>query len=173
MNSLFADYVTSGAFTISLSRHQVASLGMAQGGARWINSGGALQRKGLVECVPAPKPLDERGVEFRPTRAGLLCLGMLTEAGLNNGVEDPMALEFAHMRAEVDALRQAASDARLTAQSAMARKGELEAELENARREISRLKTGEDRKLFMPTVRLRDPLPDLSDAAILARAGDA
>lgn len=162
-NPRFSDYVTSGAFVMSLTRNQISGLStVCASGEGWIPNAASLERKGLVELLPAPGKFEAERTEYRATRAGLLCAALIYEAGLSNGPPDPVAAEFDAMRAEMLACRQEAKEARLCARSSLARLGEAEAELKNALGEIARLKTGQHQKLQMH-FRVRDPLPDVSD----------
>lgn len=104
-NPRFSEYVTSGAFNLSLSRHQVSAIGMMVGAGASPFSGAALERKGLAEAVSKPSFGGDDGYEFRLTNAGLICARLLCEAGLSNGPEDPAAVELAAMRAELEAER--------------------------------------------------------------------
>lgn len=172
MNPRFSDYVTSGAFSLTLTRNQIAGLGQLNAdGAGYVHNAATLERKGLIEILPRPDRWQEDRTEFRLTRAGLLCLAMLGEAGLSNDrAADPVAGEFQAMRDELVALREEASAARQTARAAIARREEAETELENAQRRIRELRTGKHERLTLNFVRIRDPLPEISDAELKARA---
>jgi hypothetical protein len=182
-NHRFAEYATSGAFNLTLARNQVSALAMIAAGASGYSvSEVALERKGLVEAVAKPSTHDADRIEFRPTHAGLLCLGLLVEAGLTNGAPDPVAAELAAMRAELASLRHEARDQHRLAWSAMARREETEAELVAAQRRIKDLETEQGlglklkpqfaRDAAMPMVRKRDYHPELSDAELRAAIGE-
>lgn len=162
-NPRFSEYTTSGAFSFALTRNQVSSLSILEGGAPGYSSHimAGLERKGLAEPFPAPTADNPEQIEFRPTLAGLLTAALCREAGLTNGAPDPVAAELAALKAEVAAARIQAADARRAARSAIARKEEAELELENAQRIARR-----DR----PKVRIlvRDPTPERSDEQLIA-----
>jgi len=163
MNSRFSEYATSGAFTLSLTRNQVSALAMLEGGGpAWDSAVAALERKGLAEPVPQPTESDPTRVEMRATRAGLLVAALTQEAGLTNGPPDPAAVELANLRAEILKMRSAVIEAEKTARSALARKAELEWELENERRKAA------ERRLALRIIP-RDPLAGLTDAELMAR----
>lgn len=166
MNGRFAEYATSGAFTLALSRNQVSSLIMLEGGAYCglAPSFAALERKGLAEAVPAPTPDNPERVEFRPTHAGLLTIALTREAGLTNGSRDPVAAELASLRAEIEARRVEAADALTLARSAMARRDELELDLQNEKA----MRAGD--KLTVRILR-RDPIPEVPIEALRERIG--
>lgn len=158
MNSRFSEYTTSGAFSLGLTRNQVSALALLEDGAtaEWTSSVmSSLERKGLVERVPAPTDFNPDKFEFRMTRAGLLTSALCREAGLGNGPPDPVAAELDRLRAEIVERRQEAAEAHATARSALARLAEVELDLENERAKAQ----GERLRI---RVLPRDPLPDLS-----------
>lgn len=165
VNARFADYTTSGAFSLSLTRNQVSALTMLEGGDRgYLGTAlAALERRGLAEVVSDPEAGDLDRVEFRATRAGLLVAALVQEAGLTNGNPDPQAVELSLLRAEVVERRREAAEARQVARSALARKAEVEWELENERRKAAA------RKLEMRIIP-RDPTPHFTDAELRAKA---
>lgn len=172
-NHRFAEYATSGAFLLKMSRQQIAGLGIIIGkGERTF--GGAehpLERKGLVEVVPAPDCLSadrQAAVELRATAAGVAAYRLAIEAGLANGERDPMAVEMDAMRAELVAARETVFQVRRAATSTMARLDqaekrirELEAELAAEKSRV-RLRAAYRAPGF--TLTLKDPLPDATRA---------
>jgi len=136
-NPAFAEYVTSGAFTLTLSRHQISALAMCVGGDPLLFDGtaSALLRKGLVTQVAVPREFGEEGVEFRPTLAGLLALQLLAEAGLGNQ-SNAIAVELELLRGQLETARRETIDARERAWSCATRQDEAQAELETFRREL-------------------------------------
>src|ERR1700748_2654393 len=81
-NERFAEYATSGAFALTLTRAQVSQLAiMADGGD--VYAPHALLRKGLADELPRPDLGEDRS-EVRATRAGLLAAELCAEAGLTN-----------------------------------------------------------------------------------------
>lgn len=177
-NPRFSEYVTSGAFHLSLSRHQVSAIGMMVGAGASPFSGAALERKGLAEAVSKPSFGGDDGYEFRLTNAGLICARLLCEAGLSNGPEDPAAVELAAMRGELVETREQINDLRQRLTSAMARKAEVEQELAAAQRRLvdqsgcyPRLREEFRRQdPYRVEVRLKDPLPHLTDEEVLSGA---
>jgi len=178
-NARFSEYATSGAFSMSLSRHQVSALAMIADGAgsSWHLSDASLERKGLVEPVAKPSDHQDDRVEFRPTLAGLLCARLVREAGLSNGPDDPIAAELADLRRELEQRRHEAATNRDVAWSALARKEEAERELEEAQRELRLFRTESAggprlKEQFRrdpqapPMIRRRDKFPTTSDAEL-------
>lgn len=174
-NSRFADYATSGAFQLSLTRNQVSGLAMLGGGVTSAYSSlvAGLERKGLCEPIAAPTESHADAVEFRATHAGLLVMALTQEAGLTNGLPDPVFAELRDLHAEVAKARIEAREARLAGRSAMARQQEVEAELAATRADLelarTEIETGlrlRDRPQRPFTLRLRDPLPERSDAML-------
>lgn len=164
MNPRFSEYATSGAFTLSLTRNQVSSLGMLDTGmpGYFGHQGAALERKGLAEAVPAPTPSNPEAVEWRATHAGLLTAALCREAGLTNGPPDPMAVELAQLRAELVTLRSQAAEACLVARSAIARRQKSELDRENDLADV----LGEKMQIRLLH---RDPLEELSDDDLIGR----
>lgn len=188
-NARFQEYVTSGAFNLTLSRNQISALSLvANGEGRTVGvSDSILERKGLVEPIanPGPRPHgNPDAVEFRPTVAGFLCMEMLREANLINFAGSAITNELAALRAEVEERRREAATARERAISAMARKERAEGDLAAAQAEIASLRTSVsalesglrwkdghsmlDDKPYQarPMVRLRDPIPGATDAEL-------
>ncbi|TIX20090.1 hypothetical protein [Mesorhizobium sp.] len=162
MNARFSDYVTSGAFSLTLTRNQISELAFAAGGERRLfGVTGSLERKGLIEPInarpekdPEFEP-DEQHLEWRLTSAGALTLSLLTQAGLSNAGSDIVARE-------IDDLRQSLSTANACAHEANLRVRSMHARLEEANALIDRLEArlaGEKIPIrFTPS----DPLPDAS-----------
>jgi hypothetical protein len=165
INNRFAEWTTSGAFALSLTRNQVQGLAMLEGGSEDWTAGfmGALERKGLAERLPHPTSSDPDRFELRPTLAGLLNIALLKQAGLVKGSTDAVQDEFAQLRAETVALRAEAAQLRQTVRAAMARKIEADDALDNM---VLRRSGGKMRVNIRP----RDPIPDVSDEELLARA---
>lgn len=184
-NARFQEYVTSGTFTLTLSRNQVSALSLlASGEGRSLGiSDSILERKGLVEPVAAPLARSLDTVEFRPTVAGFLCMEILREASLINFHGNAIGNELAALRKEIEERRLEAATCREKMISALARKSSAEDDLEDATQEIERLKSavraleagitwkdGRSMEEFAyvakPRIRLRDPLPHLSDGQL-------
>lgn len=160
----FADYTTSGAFALNLSRNQIAELShLAGSGAGYVVSGG-LERKGMIEPVAAPTETDPDKVEWRVSAPGFLTLQLLAWAGLTNGPPDPHLAEIADLRRQLEAARAEVAHAHLMARSALARHDSMAEALD-----LARYKAGEQDKLRV-VIKLRDPRPDLSDADLRAWA---
>jgi hypothetical protein len=182
-NARFQEYVTSGTFTLTLSRNQVSALGLvANGEGRSVGlSDSVLERKGLVEPVADPAPRDMGRIEYRPTLAGFLCMDMLREAGLVNYGGNALAGELVALRKEIETRRLESATWREKAISAMSRKDRLQHDLDDANTEIERLRTSvralesgitlRDRtSLIEPSsdfrpfrLRVKDPLPNATD----------
>ena len=167
INARFSDYVTSGAFALSLTRTQISALSMIVGGeSRYMAAAAALQRKGLIEPVPealTDNPHMVHGdplLEWRLTGAGALCLGMLAEAGLTNAGVDVAAREVDTLRAELATAREQARAAQLRVRS-------MHARLEKAKSEIEILRAVKAGENFPIQLLPRDPLPDLTEAELL------
>jgi len=174
-NLHFADYVTSGAFTLHLSRHQVSAINLMAQGDHSSISAAALERKGLAVAVANPAKGGQLGMERRLTHAGLLCAKLLVEAGLSNGPADPIAEELAALRADLEAARQETAEARQRATAAWARKEAAERQLATANALLNERASGVRLKaefqtayVAKPVVSLRDPLPHLTDAELAA-----
>lgn len=165
-NHRFQEYATSGAFTLGLTRNQVSTLDMIERGSHLYMSAfvGALERKGLVEAVPAPTVHNPDNVEHRLTYAGLLAVALVREAGLTNTAPEPVAAEVTALRAEVGRARLDEANAKRDAYAAMARLERAELDLENERLA---------RRQEKPKVRIlrRDPIPDISNAELRERIG--
>ena len=92
MSEQFKDYVTGGAFHLSLSRRQTEMLShMDQFGYSWgyLSTGGALVAKGLCERVT-----DDQFPQFRLTEAGKLVIPLLKLAGLYTRLDIPDPVEL-------------------------------------------------------------------------------
>ena len=103
-NQKFADYVTSGAFNLSLSRNQISELSMlADAPQTYVARAEALERRGLIEAVPQRKETDFDGdhLEYRLTASGVLVVQLLHSAGLTNQGANTLADEVEALRAEV------------------------------------------------------------------------
>ncbi len=100
----FREYVTSGAFKLTLSRNQVSALSMASATGEMAGHGGtfsSLDSKGLTELIRSK----DGGLEVRLTEAGVFALKLVRLAGLVNGDPDPVAEELKSLRAELDEAR--------------------------------------------------------------------
>jgi hypothetical protein len=125
----FRDYVTSGAFKLSLSRSQVSALAMvAETGAIDFGSHtlSALHNKGMVTSIRAANG----SAEFRLTEAGVFALKLLSMAELTQGAPDPVAEELAALRLELD-------QARRHAQQCAADAWDMKARVEFAERKVA------------------------------------
>ena len=160
-NFRFQDYVTSGAFTLSLARSQVMALHRIASGASHYACAAtaALERKGLIAPVAAPEDFAPDRQEYRATGAGLMVAALLTEAGLTQDQRDATAAEVARLQQEIEDRRAEAHTARTAARSALARLDRAETDLANERAKQQR------GKLTVPILR-RDPLPNASRAEL-------
>ena len=170
MNTRFSDYVTSGAFHLSLTRNQISALALTAVGDGGYAHADALERKGLCQRVPAAYG---DGEEVRLTAAGALCLSLLAEAGLTNNGASALAAEVESLARELAAARKMVRDSALRARSAFARKDEAERRVAELERALSaaqsniRLKDDVPHN-HKPVIMLKDPLPDLSDEEVMA-----
>lgn len=182
VNPRFADYVTSGAFNLSLSRHQVAAVSLLVGaGEESCFSGPGLERKGLAEAITG-RLGDRERVEYRLTNAGLICAALLAEAGLTNGPADPHAIEIADLHAQLSEARETARDWQERGWSAMARKEAADREIEQLRAEIAALKDRDNPRALRlkpefanthyaePVIVRRDKMPDVPDAELCPKS---
>ncbi|RWC27730.1 MAG: hypothetical protein EOS27_20305 [Mesorhizobium sp.] len=162
MNARFSDYVTSGAFSLTLTRNQISELAFAAGGERRLfGVTGSLERKGLIEPINARPEKDaefepdEQQIEWRLTSAGILTLSLLAQAGLSNAGTDVTARE-------IDDLRRSLSTANACAHEANLRVRSINARLEEAEALIARLEA----RIAGDKIPIRftpyDPLPDAS-----------
>lgn len=100
----FRDYTTSGAFSMSLTRSQVAALSLVACTGEACSHAGtfhSLHTKGLVTTIRA----DDGGLETRLTEAGVYALKLVTMAELVQGPQDPVAEEIAALRSQLDKAR--------------------------------------------------------------------
>ena len=91
MNETFHEFVTGGAFVLTLTKRQIEALGLL-GGDHWeavsafshgVPICRALERRGLIVHHPRPDGVDPSSWRpWRLTRAGELTVGLLHEAGL-------------------------------------------------------------------------------------------
>ncbi|RUM97894.1 hypothetical protein EET67_09755 [Pseudaminobacter arsenicus] len=167
MNARFSDYVTSGAFSLTLTRNQISELALAAGGERRIYGASAsLERKGLIEPVASrteDNPLheqDDQQIEYRLTGAGGLTLALLAQAGLSNSGTDVLARE-------VDDLRQQLSDANQRAHDAALRTRSMFARLEKAKEKIAQLQAQLAGDKLPILITPADPLPEVPTENLL------
>jgi len=157
MNNRFAEYTTSGAFALNLTRNQVSTLAMLADGAEHMSAAVAasLERKGPAEPVARPTWNNPDHVEYRATAAGLLTASLTREAGLTNGPDDAMVAELTRLRAELERRRKETADAKRCARSALARVDRLQLECDNLK---SRLEGDRPRVAVL----IRDPSPEVT-----------
>lgn len=100
----FREYVTSGAFKLTLSRQQVAALSMVAEVGEVACGGhtlGSLFNKGLVTHIRS----DCGKLEYRLTEAGVFALKLVRIADLTQGAPDPVREELAALRGRLDQAR--------------------------------------------------------------------
>jgi DNA-binding PadR family transcriptional regulator len=102
MNNRFQNYVTSGAFRLSLTRQQIAALSLLPCDDSTSLAANDLERKGLCEAIAGEH--DGRQ-QFRITAAGAVALHLCHMAGLTNAGATGLADEIEALRAELDAAR--------------------------------------------------------------------
>lgn len=161
----FADYATSGAFQIGLTRGQIATLMQIAGGDYnaypHMGTIGALERKGLAQVVESSGRGDQ--AQARPTAAGLLVAQLCTMAGLTNSATPDLAEQVDRLTEEIAALRVRMFEATADNWSLLAR---LEA-AELARAELQAEKDGKG--LARPWITLKDRQPGKPIAEMATR----
>lgn len=151
----FADYATSGAFQIGLTRSQIATLMQIAGGDYNAYPGmgtiGALERKGLAQLVESSGRGDQ--AQVRPTAAGLLVAQLCAMAGLTNSATPDLAEQVDKLTAEIAALRMRMFE---TAEDNWS----LRARLEAAELQIAELQAEKEGRGFArPWISLKDRQP--------------
>ena len=160
----FKEYVTSGAFKLSLSRSQISALAMisevgeaCMGGHTCIS----LHRKGLVTTIRAA----DGKLEYRLSEAGVYALKMARIADLTQGAPDPVADEIA-------ALRRQLNETRIASQQVAEDNHNLRARLDRVRRQlvnITRVLRGRP-EIKKPIITLRDKTPERSISKMMEDA---
>lgn len=158
----FRDYVTSGAFKLSLSRSQVSALAMvAETGEIGFGSHtlSALHNKGLVTSIRA----EDGRAEFRLTEAGVFALKLVRMADLTQGAPDTEAEELAALRTQLD-------QARRHAQQCAADAWDMKARVEFAERQVAEARAYVEAKPTppKPIITLKNKHPERTQAQILA-----
>lgn len=100
-NSNFKNYVTGGAFQLSLSRRQIDALQFAKRIEKlWVTDGfvgchseNVLLRKGLLELCPEAEQDETNYQYYKLSKAGELVYQLLDEAGLIIHTPEPVYLE--------------------------------------------------------------------------------
>lgn len=152
----FADYATSGAFQIGLTRSQIATLMQIAGGdhSPWPHMAtiGALERKGLAQMVESAGKQND--AQVRPTAAGLLVAALCSIAGLTNAAPPDLAEQVDALTGELGQMRVRMFEMGQDCWSMRAR-------LESAEQERDALRAEKAGGSFpRPMVRLRDQQPD-------------
>lgn len=167
MNARFSDYVTSGAFSLTLTRNQISELAFAAGGEkRFYGASASLERKGLIESIAAraeEDPLheqDDQQLEWRLTGAGVLILALLAQAGLSNSGTDVLAREVDDLRRQLDEANQRSHTSALRTRAMFAR-------LEEAHLKILQLEATIAGGKLPIRIMPRDPLSDVPTEALL------
>jgi len=164
VNPRFADYVTSGAFNMSLTRGQIADLSaMVEAGSNFVDRWSALERRGLIERIPSLSdwPGDFEKQEWRLTAAGALVVNLLFQAGLTNRGDSALARECDALRAQLAAANAAATEARKRLRS-------MHARYENLRLRIDQSAAVQEGDLIPIRITPRDPIPDASINDLIA-----
>ncbi|MER9814269.1 hypothetical protein [Mesorhizobium sp. M0129] len=176
MNARFSEYVTSGAFNMTLTRSQISTLAMlASGNSEW--GGASLERKGLAAPIPSSLAADR--VEWRITGAGTILMALLFEAGLTNSGVDAAAAEVDRLNLAIATANQTVRDVRKKTWSMHAKLEQAEIENENLRRCLAALELEREhpgvrlkpefaaRGEYGPVVTARDPFPHVPAAELL------
>ena len=101
----FADYATSGAFQIGLTRGQIATLMQVAGGDYSPHPQTtiyALERKGLTQIVESS---GHSPAQVRPTAAGILVAQLCAMAGLTNSAVPDLAQHVDTLTEEIAQMR--------------------------------------------------------------------
>lgn len=161
MNPRFSEYVTSGAFNMSLTRGQIADLSsLAEKGACYVDRWGALERRGLIERIADVSGGSWDSEQWRLTSVGALVLNLLFEAGLSNRGGAALAAECEALRSQLAAASAAATDSRRRLRSMHARFDEAQLALEQAEALSARDK--------LPIrITARDPMPEATVEQLL------
>jgi hypothetical protein len=158
----FRDEVTSGAFSLNLSRAQVASLAMIAEVGEVACGGhtlGALFRKGLITHIRSQCGR----LEYRLTEAGVYALKMARLADLVQGAPDPVAEELRALREQLDTARIQEQRSRMDAWNMTAR-------VQRAYRAIARARSwiyGRPLPRKGPMITLKDQDPERTQAQII------
>lgn len=138
-SSKFAEYVTSGAFHLNLTRSQVSALAMTVGGGSraYSSAEAALERKGLVVVGPDAIRNGEQHYQplmMRATPAGVQVHALCVLAGLANGEVSSLAAEMETLQAELGKTIVALNAARRAAHDLHVRLQEQRLKVENHER---------------------------------------
>jgi len=152
----FADYATSGAFQIGLTRGQIATLMQIAGGDHspypHMATIGALERKGLAQSVESAGLSNP--AQVRPTAAGLLVAQLCAMAGLTNSQAPDLATQVDRLTDEVGQMRVKMFEMAEDCHS-------MNARLDAANLELASLQAEKAGGYFpRPMVTLRDRQPD-------------
>lgn len=148
----FAEYATSGAFNISLTRRQVGALSLFATHDSWSGIGyDSLERKGLISILPQE---GGRPPVAKITAAGIKVAGLCSIAGLTNAPMPDEAREIDALHAELAELRRANAILTEDSFSLYARAQELQIQVEMLRAEK------EGGHFPKPMVTLKDPKPE-------------
>lgn len=151
----FADYATSGAFQVGLTRGQIATLVQVADGDHnpvpHMGTIGALERKGLVRIIEG----DGRyaTAQVRPTAAGALVAQLCAMAGLTNTAVADLAVQLERL---TDDLAEARAKLAAMADDSWTLRARMEA-AESARDALQAEKDG--RGFAKPLITLKDRQP--------------
>lgn len=161
----FQDYTTSGAFSLALTRQQIATLALCAGGLPSMSAAaGSLARKGLILRLGE----DDNVGELRLTVPGLHVLMLLQMAGLTNAPADIMAIEVETLQTRLGKALNMINDL-VAEQTAMkADNRSLHCRLEASELNRERMQAEFDGGRWQrPMVTLRDQQPDKSTDSLL------
>lgn len=148
----FAEYATSGAFNISLTRRQVSALAMFSDRDEWSAIGyDSLERKGLITVLPRA---GHHPPAARITAAGVSVAHLCAMAGLTNTTPPEHSTEIDALHVEIAELRRLNAELAEDCHSMHARAQALGIEL----RELQAEKAGG--RFPRPMVMLKDRQPD-------------
>lgn len=150
--SRFAEYATSGAFNISLTRRQVSALSMFADRDEWQATGyESLERKGLINVLPRE---GYRAPVAKITAAGVCVAQLCAMAGLTNTALPDWVSEIDALHAEIAELRRVNAEITEDCHSLHARAQALEIEI----RELRAEKAGG--RFPKPMITLKDRQPE-------------
>lgn len=157
----FREYVTSGAFKLTLSRQQVAALSMVSEVGEVACGGhtlGALFNKGLVTHIRSKCG----ALEYRLTEAGVFALKLVRIADLAQGAPDPVQEELAALRRQLDQARRHAQQLAADAWDMSARIKQADLAVKEAQAWVSGTPVPK-----RPMVTMKNKHPDRTQAQIM------
>ena len=161
----FQDYTTSGAFSLALTRSQIATLALCFGGLPSMSAAaGSLARKGLIKRLGE----DDNVGELRLTVPGLHVLMLLQMAGLTNAPADLLDAEIETLQTRLGEALNTINDLLAEVRILKADNRSLHCRLQDSELARQRMQAEFDGGRWQrPMVTLRDQQPDKSTADLL------